>query len=77
MAKHNKKRNSAFIYEVLLREVVKQTISKTCILSCSKPHQSFVQIRKIDVPENIMFGKGAKSQKREQLSGAGIFRNTV
>jgi len=28
MAKHNKKRNTAFIYEVLLREVVKQTINK-------------------------------------------------
>jgi hypothetical protein len=28
MAKHNKKRNTAFIYETLIREVVKQTISK-------------------------------------------------
>jgi len=28
MAKHNKKRNSAFIYEVLLREVVKQSVAK-------------------------------------------------
>ena len=28
MAKHNKKRNTAFIYETLLREVVKQTVSK-------------------------------------------------
>jgi len=28
MAKHNKKRNTAFIYEVLLREVVKQSVAK-------------------------------------------------
>ena len=28
MAKHNKKRNTAFIYEVLLREVVKQSMAK-------------------------------------------------
>jgi hypothetical protein len=28
MAKHNKKRNTAFIYEVLIREIVKQTINK-------------------------------------------------
>ena len=27
-----------------------QTISKTCILGWSKPHQSFVQIRKTNVP---------------------------
>jgi len=28
MAKHNKKRNTAFIYEVLVREIIKQTINK-------------------------------------------------
>ena len=28
MAKHNKKRNTAFIYEVLLREVVRQSVAK-------------------------------------------------
>ena len=28
MGKHNKKRNTAFIYETLLREVVKQTVAK-------------------------------------------------
>jgi hypothetical protein len=28
MSKHNKKRNTAFLYEVLVREVVKQTIDK-------------------------------------------------
>ena len=28
MAKHNKKRNTAFIYEVLLREVVKQSVAQ-------------------------------------------------
>jgi hypothetical protein len=28
MSRHNKKRNTAFIYEVLLREVVKQSVSK-------------------------------------------------
>jgi len=29
MAKHNKKRNTAFIYETLIREVVKQTVNKS------------------------------------------------
>ena len=28
MAKHNKKRNTAFIYEVLIREIIKQTINQ-------------------------------------------------
>jgi len=28
MAKHNKKRNTAFIYEVLVREIIKQTINQ-------------------------------------------------
>ena len=28
MAKHNKKRNTAFIYEALVREVIRQTIKK-------------------------------------------------
>ena len=28
MAKHNKKRNTAFIYEVLVREIIKQSINK-------------------------------------------------
>ena len=28
MPKHNKKRNTAFLYETLVREVVKQTIAK-------------------------------------------------
>ena len=28
MSKHNKKRNTAFIYEALVREVVKQSIAK-------------------------------------------------
>jgi len=28
MPKHNKKRNTAFIYEVLLREIVKQSVAK-------------------------------------------------
>ena len=28
MPKHNKKRNTAFLYETLVREVVKQTITK-------------------------------------------------
>tara|TARA_R100000008_G_C3579343_1_gene167378 strand:+ start:494 stop:1315 length:822 start_codon:yes stop_codon:yes gene_type:complete len=28
MLKHNKKRNTAFLYEILVREIVKQTISK-------------------------------------------------
>ena len=28
MAKHNKKRNTAFIYEALVREIVKQSVAK-------------------------------------------------
>ena len=28
MAKHNKKRNTMFIYETLIREVVKQSVNK-------------------------------------------------
>ena len=28
MPKHNKKRNSAFLYEILIREVIKQTVNK-------------------------------------------------
>ena len=28
MARHNKKRNTAFIYEVLVREIIKQTINE-------------------------------------------------
>ena len=28
MGKHNKKRNTAFIYETLVREIVKQSVAK-------------------------------------------------
>ena len=52
-----------------------QTISKTCILGWSKPHQSFVQIREINVPGNIMFGKlrnrkSANNYPGQEFSGS-------
>jgi len=41
MAKHNKKRNTAFIYEALVREIVKQSVTKN-----NKKRNSAIQIMK-------------------------------
>jgi|TARA_R100000455_G_C6247190_1_gene104650 hypothetical protein len=41
MAKHNKKRNTAFIYEALVREIVKQSVAKN-----SKKRNAAIQIMK-------------------------------
>ena len=41
MAKHNKKRNTAFIYEALVREIVKQSVAKN-----NKKRNAAIQIMK-------------------------------
>ena len=41
MAKHNKKRNTAFIYEALVREIVKQSVTKN-----SKKRNTAIKIMK-------------------------------
>tara|TARA_R100001086_G_scaffold162082_2_gene87364 strand:- start:23 stop:835 length:813 start_codon:yes stop_codon:yes gene_type:complete len=56
MAKHNKKRNTAFIYEALVREVIRQTIKKD-----TPQRNKAIKILK----EN--FGKNSEAKKELEL----------
>ena len=56
MAKHNKKRNTAFIYEVLVREIIKQTINKN-----TKKRDIAIEVIK------ERFKKGAELRKELEL----------
>jgi len=74
MAKHNKKRNSAFIYEVLLREVVKQTISKnktkrnTAISIIKEGFKKGTELRKdLELYKSLLGVKGLNERVAEKL----------
>jgi len=74
MARHNKKRNSAFIYEVLLREVVKQTISKnkakrsTAISIIKEGFKKGTELRKdLELYKSLLNIKGLNERVAEKL----------
>lgn len=56
MARHNKKRNTAFIYEILIREIIKQTINK------NKEKRNIA----IEVTKSV-FCKGTEMRKELEL----------
>jgi len=74
MAKHNKKRNTAFIYEVLVREIIKQTINKNkekrdiAIGVTKKAFKKDTELRKeLDLYKALMETKNLNERVAEKL----------
>ena len=74
MARHNKKRNTAFIYEVLVREIIKQTIDKnkekrnTAINTIKEIFKNGTELRKeLDLYKTLLDTKGIKERIAEKL----------
>ena len=72
--KHNKKRNTAFLYEALIREATKSIleqdqVKKTTILNIVKEHFSTgcVLKKELDLYKTLLETKGIKSQTAERL----------
>ena len=74
MAKHNKKRNTAFIYEALVREIVKQSVSKNnekrnaAIKIMKEAFAPKTQLRKeLDLYKTLMENNNLKEKIAEKI----------
>ena len=74
MAKHNKKRNTAFIYEVVIREIIKQTINKNkekrnvAIQTIKEIFKKGTELRKeLDLYKTLLETKGLNERVAEKL----------
>ena len=70
MAKHNKKRNTAFIYEALVREIVKQSVAKN-----NEKRNIAIQIMKeVFAPKTEL--RRELDRKHARTKNKSTFRNT-
>lgn len=74
MGKHNKKRNTAFIYEILVREIIKQTIDQNkekrdiAINVIKEAFKKGTELRKeLDLYKNLMETKNLNERIAEKL----------
>lgn len=83
MAKHNKKRNTMFIYETLLREIVKQSINKDTIkrnaaIALLKEHfkKNTYLRRELDLYRTLLETRNLSEKMAEKLINEAVKQHT-